>query len=130
MTDYGIEPYFGEAAGPGSRRLYNLENVCEMALASWLLQAGLPVKAVGNVLTQLRRQGGLTRFVTSTQHSYVNLGVIRAPKGKKMSQDAVYLQNWEHLEKIFKREWHVSVLVIPIGLRFIDLWGRLEQTGD
>src|SRR5271169_1908118 len=58
-SKFGITPTFGNAAGPGSRRLYGLENVCQMALASWLLQAGLRVDVIGRVLKQVRKQGDL-----------------------------------------------------------------------
>ena len=57
VPGYGIRPAWGEASGPGSRRLYSLENVCEIALASWLVQAGLRVEVIGRVLKQMWKQG-------------------------------------------------------------------------
>ena len=131
VREYGIIPEYGEASGPGSRRLYSLENLCEIALASWLLQAGLQVKAIAYVLAQVRKQGGLSHFVTSFKHNDTYLGVIRSPAGKKVNQEAVYLHDWEQLRKIFKNTTHLSVLVIPIGLNFAILHSFLDrQMGD
>jgi hypothetical protein len=130
VKDYGITPYYWEGTGPGSRRLYSLENLCEMALASWLLDAGLQVKAIGRVLAQVRLQGGLSHFMTSDKHYGVYLGVVRAPKGKNVLQDAVYLRNWEQLEKILGHARNTSVLVLPVGLSFAILQRQLNDTGE
>lgn len=126
---FGITPAFANAAGPGSRRLYNLENVCQMALASWLLQAGLSVEAIGRVLKQVRKQGDLKhRLKQSVEKAKdVYLGVIRKPKGKTAEQEAVFIHTWEHLQSIFEGTWDTSVLVVPIGLRFIVLGNVLEE---
>jgi len=126
---FGITPAFGNAAGPGSRRLYNLENVCQIVLASWLLQAGLRVEVIGRVLKQVRKQGDLKhRLKQPTEKAKdVYLGVIRTPKGKIAEQEAVFIHSWEHLQSIFERTWDTSVLVIPIGLRFIVLGNVLDK---
>jgi hypothetical protein len=129
MKDYGIIPQYAEASGPGSRRLYSLENVCEIALAWWLLQAGLQVKPIGQVLAQVRRQGGLKHFVTSVKNLDTYMGVIRSPKGKKVNQDAVYLFDWDQLKKIFELQQSPlkSVLIIPISLNFAILRNLLDM---
>src|ERR1700730_14111829 len=88
MVAYGIKPAFAEASGPGSRRLYNLENVCEIALALWLTQAGLRVEVIGRALKKVRAQG-LSHYLDLPWDKAVGiyLGVVRAPKGKKTSQE-------------------------------------------
>lgn len=127
---FGITPAFGAAAGPGSRRLYNLENVCQIVLASWLLQAGLRVELIGRVLKQVRKQGDLKHRLkqSSDKSKDVYLGVIRTPKGKIAEQEAVFIHSWEHLQSIFERNWDTSVLVVPIGLRLHVLGNVLEIT--
>jgi hypothetical protein len=118
---FGITPAFGDAAGPGSRRLYNVENVCEMALASWLIQAGLRVEVIGRVLKQIRKQGGLTGHLNAELRREAldtYLAIIRKPKGKITGQEAVYIRDWERLGNILKQEWESSALVIDIGRRF------------
>jgi hypothetical protein len=123
IRGYGITPAWGDATGPGSRRLYNLENVCEIALASWLVQAGLRVAVIGRVLKQLRKQGGLRHLLKQPWDKAVStyLGIVRVPKGKSARQEAVYVQNWEHLENIVREAPYTGVLVFPIGLSFQQL---------
>lgn len=59
--EYGIRPSVSEAAGPGSRRLYDVENVCEIGLALRLLETGLRPKVIGHLLKELRQDGKLSR---------------------------------------------------------------------
>lgn len=131
QTDgYGIKPAFGEAAGPGSRRLYDLENVCEIALASWLVQAGLRVEVIGRVLKRLRKQGGLSHYLAQKwgdKAMGTYLGVIRAPKGKIAGQEVISIQSWDHLANIFQDDPYSSALIIPIGARFLLLARRLSE---
>jgi DNA-binding transcriptional MerR regulator len=127
VKDYRITPHYGVAAGPGSRRLYSLENVCEIALAWWLLQAGLQVKAIGHVLEHVRSQGGLNHFVTSLKHIDTYMGVIRTSQGKKVMQDVAYIHDWEQLKKIFAHSQFGNVLVIPVGLNFAILQKMIEK---
>jgi DNA-binding transcriptional MerR regulator len=126
---FGITPAFGAAAGPGSRRLYDLENVCQMALASWLLQAGLRVEVIGRVLKQVGKQGDLKHRLKQPAEKARDayLGVIRRPKGKIAEQEAAFIHSWGHLQSIFERNWDTSVLVVPIGLRFIVLGNVLDR---
>ena len=127
--EYGITPRYAEAEGTGSRRLYDLENVCEMALASALVEAGLRIQVIGRVVKQVRRMGGLSYLLSmpieklKTQY----LGVVRSPKGKIMGQEAVFVQSWEQLQNIFERNRKASLLVFPVGLRFFALALHLER---
>lgn len=125
---FGITPAYGNATGPGSRRLYDLENVCQIALASWLLQAGLRIAVIGRVLKQLRKQGELKQRLKQPPEKSrdVYLGVIRTPNGKIGEQEAVFIHTWKQLQSIFERTWDTSVLVVPIGVRFSALGEGLE----
>jgi hypothetical protein len=129
IKKYGVTPAFGDASGPGSRRLYNLENVCEIALASWLVQAGLRVEVIGRVLKQVRKQGGLVYLLSlsKSQAQTEYLGIIRTPKGKIVGQEAVQIQNWERLQGVFRQNQEASLLIIPTGLRFGVLAERLRE---
>jgi len=128
VEDYGITPYYADASGPGSRRLYSLENVCEIALASWLVQAGLQVKVIGRVLEQVRKQGGLSHLLSPDEFK-TYLGVVRSPNGKSSSQETVFIRNWKHLEDASHRYPFTSVLLVPIGLNLYQLNARLERAG-
>jgi len=129
VKKYGITPAYGEAAGPGSWRLYDRENVCEMALAFWLVQAGVRMEVIGRVIRQMRRTGGLSYLLSQDQSNTGThyLGVIRTPRGKIVGQEAIIIQNWEQLQGIFQQNRDSSLVVIPTGLRFRWLAERLRQ---
>jgi hypothetical protein len=134
IKSYGIKPAFGDASGPGSRRLYDLENVCEMALISWLLNAGFRGELIGRVLREVRDHGGLS-FLLKEPFSKAkdqHLGIIRRPKGKITGQHVVFVRGWEQLENIFARDSNTSLLIIPVGRRFQDLAREVivERDGD
>lgn len=126
---YGIIPAFGQASGSGSRRLYDLENVCEIALASWLLEAGLRIEVIGRVLKQIRKQGGLRHILVLEPRRAFEfyLGVIRKRKATMTAQEAAYVHNWDQLVNIFGEDWTSSVLVVPIGRRLLMLKELAEQ---
>ncbi len=131
QTDaYGIKPAFADATGPGSRRLYNLENVCEIALALWLTQAGLRIEVIGRALKKARIQG-LSHYLSlpSSKAKSTYLAVVRAPKGKITGQEVVVIQSWEQLENIFDfdRNPNSSALIIPVGTQFMLLNRRLGE---
>jgi DNA-binding transcriptional MerR regulator len=120
---YGIQPAYGQAAGSGSRRLYNVENVCEMALASWLTEAGLRVEVIGRILKQVRNQGGLARHLDPTWEEetfHTFLAIVRKldADGKLRAQDAVYIHDWEWLGNTLKHTVFSSALVMDLGRRF------------
>ena len=129
IKKFGITPAFGEAAGPGTRRLYNLENICELGLAVWLLEAGLRIEVVGRVLNQQRKTKHLTLYLSqdTSEVQYLYLGVLRKPKGKIMGQEAFPFRATDKLSELFAKNADASLVVIPIGLRFLALKDRLEQ---
>ena len=129
---YGITPAFGQAAGSGTRRLYDLENVCEMAVASSLTKAGLRIEVIARVLTQVRKQGGLSHLLNLPGAKLLDLflGVIRARRGNSTSQEAVYLQNWEQLQNIFRKNQDASVLIVPLGIIFMLVKHFLEELDE
>jgi hypothetical protein len=134
IKKYGITPAYAEAEGPGTRRLYNLENICEMALAFWLTQAGLRIEVIGRVMKGIRRRGGLSHLLSldRSKAEAEYLGVIRTPRGKIVGQESVEIKSWEHLNNIFRQDIDTSLVIIPIGRRFLALADRLkqEQKGD
>jgi hypothetical protein len=126
---YGIKPTLGEAAGPGSRRLYSLEDVCEIALGWWLVQAGLRAKVIGHVLKQVRKLGGLSRHLDRDLPEAFNtyMAIVRKQKGKTTAQD-VYIRDWQTLGDILKKDLFSSALIIDLGPRF-QLMGRSTTLG-
>jgi hypothetical protein len=57
--EYGIKPR-RSAKGSGTRRMYDIENVCAIALAVRLLETGLRPKVIGDVIRKLRMTGRLS----------------------------------------------------------------------
>jgi DNA-binding transcriptional MerR regulator len=80
--EYGIKPSISEAAGPGSRRLYDLENVCEIGLALRLLETGLRPKVIGHVLKELGQEGRLSRKLNVEKDlaRALYLGILVSPQ--------------------------------------------------
>jgi DNA-binding transcriptional MerR regulator len=127
VKKFGITPSLAEAQGSGSRRIYDLENVYEIALASWLVEAGLRIEVIGRVIKQMRRKGGLRHLKTKRY-----LGVLRSPRGKIIGQETEVIEDWDHLEDIFRQNPEASLVMIPTA-RFQWLAEKLEkqaQQGD
>src|SRR5215831_3475393 len=84
--EYGISPSLADAAGSGSRRLYSLEDVCQIGLAVRLLETGLRSKAVGKVLAQVREKGKLSTRLGGREAS-LSLAIYRTPEmGKPLDE--------------------------------------------
>jgi DNA-binding transcriptional MerR regulator len=90
--EYGIKPAFTPSSGPGSRRLYNLENVCEIALALEFLEAGLRPAVIGEALERLRKNAKLSQKLIAEQREGRRMAVLIAfePKiGKLLKQSRI-----------------------------------------
>ena len=123
MKVLGIVPKFADAEGSGSRRLYDLENVCEFALTAWLLQAGLRTDAIGRVLKEVRDLGGLSHLLSQDQSKtkdYI-LGISRPQKGKIIRQHVQWIYSWDQVKDILEKQVDTSLLIIPVGRRLLRL---------
>jgi len=131
--EYRITPALSEAAGSGTRRLYNLENVCELAVAWWLFQTGLRSDVVGWVLHQVRNEQQLKSIldVEEQKARSIYLAVIRTErKGNYVAprQEALYIQNHDQIQNLLSASTADSGFVlIPIGMKFMNLKRRLEK---
>src|SRR5580704_8545121 len=111
--EYGIRPTLADAEGSGSRRLYDLENVCEIALALRLLETGLRPMVIGKVLRQLRKKGTLSEKLASEGKGAEKLflAILRMPQpGKPLDEKREQLVEWvNEIEKVERiREQHVG----------------------
>lgn len=136
--EYGIEPAMVMGKGLGSRRLYNLENVCEIAVALAFLEAGLRPAVIGEVLPRLPRMENKLR-----EEHVRDLHVIAAfeqrfgrllNKSRLVSVDltttlyspeAVRESLWESYREMSTGDF--AILYIPIGSLFSGISGRLER---
>ena len=138
--EYGIKPSISGAAGSGSRRLYDVEDVCQFALALRLLETGLRSKEIGKVLGQLRKRRKLSTNLKLGEREarQLYIAIVREPEtgkrlGEKRYQWVSFAEPWE-LEDILrdviakraKRE-NCDVIMVPVSLMFLELRQRLEQ---
>jgi DNA-binding transcriptional MerR regulator len=90
--EYGIRPALMAGSGLGSRRLYDLENVCEIALALEFLEAGLRPAVIGEALERLRKKGKLSQKLIAEQREGRRMSVLIAfePKvGELLKQSRI-----------------------------------------
>jgi hypothetical protein len=127
-NEYGIRPAASEANGPGTRRLYDLENVCEIALALRLLETGLRSMVIGKVIRQLRKKGALSEKLDSGGKGTENLllMILRMPEpGKPLDEKREQRVEWvneiEQAERIRQRHPSWDLVLIPFGSLFVEL---------
>jgi hypothetical protein len=126
--EYGIRPTLADAEGSGSRRLYDLENVCEIALALRVLETGLRPMVIGKVIRQLRKKGALSEKLDSEGKGTEKLFlvVVRMPQpGKPLDEKREQLVEWvNEIEKVERiREQHLGsdLILVPVGSLFVEL---------
>ncbi len=134
--EYGIRPSIAAARGSGSRRLYNLENVCEFALALRLLETGLRSAAIGKAIRQLREQGPLSAKleIDKAKAKSLYLAIIRTPRtGKpldeKRPQEVAFI-DIEAASRILKSRRDDDVILVPIGSLFLEVNRRLQNLAE
>jgi DNA-binding transcriptional MerR regulator len=57
--EYGLNPSISVATGSGSRRLYSMDDVYEIAMALRLLETGLRPLVIGQIIRKVRKSGDL-----------------------------------------------------------------------
>lgn len=133
--EYGIKPALSEAAGSGTRRLYNLENVCEMALAWWLFQTGLRSDVVGWVLNQVREKKTLRMILDEDGETLRSLYLaVTRTEGKGWyqtpRQQVAFLREGDEIQSLLGAGVTGSGFVLlPIGIKFTGLKNRLKKLG-
>ena len=132
--EYGITPALAQAAGTGTRRLYDLENVCELALAWWLFQAGLRSDVVGWILRQIREeQEPLKKLLEldEDQGNALHLAITRTErKGHFLAprQRVDFLRSIDDIAHLLDTpKDNSSFVLIPVGRNYFDLKRRLKK---
>lgn len=132
--EYGITPALAQAAGTGTRRLYDLENVCELALAWWLFQSGLRSDVVGWILRQIRtEQEPLKKLLEldKDQGNTLHLVITRTErKGHFLAprQRVDFLRSIDDITRLLDTsEDNSSFVLIPVGANYLDLKRRLKK---
>jgi len=131
--EYQITPSHSDAAGSGTRRVYDLEDVCKIALALRLLDAGLSSKAIGRILRGLHRREPLSKRLEAkrTEFSSQYLVVFRTPKPRQgqywsgRRQDAFFVSSLTEV----KPQEHPKhdLLLVSVGPTFRVVKHRLGK---
>jgi DNA-binding transcriptional MerR regulator len=139
--EYGIKPR-RSAKGSGSRRVYDIENVCEIALAVRLLETGLRPKVIGDVIAKLRGKLSSTLKIASVTPKDFYLVVGReAEIGRPLNQsrpqrikflemeDEVFHEQLQDLwtEMSENRGPDVDMLFVAVGPFFREVHVNLER---
>ena len=135
--EYKIVPSIKLASGSGSRRLYDLENVCEFALALHLLQVGLRSQVIGNAIQKLRKKGKLSSKLQMDVHDLPDLTLVveRDPEpGTPLHKNPMvtFYDDGDKLAEFVAETFANAVdaldlILVRIGHTFVDLKFRLVQ---
>jgi len=129
--EYGIKPSVREAAGSGSRRLYELNDICEIALALRLLETGLRPKVIGTVISQLRDNKDSKDLRHLLGSSDLHLAIIRKPKvGKPLNEKREQVVEWvweaDEAERIRRVHANCDLILVSVGGLFSDMDKRVR----
>lgn len=133
-AEYGIKPSVSTASGSGTRRHYDLENVCEIALALRLLETGLRSKAIGKIIRQVQQQGKLSTKLNAISDETGNflLTIIRTPEpGRPLDKKREMVVRWmggsEQAEAVWKARPDRDLILVPLRQMFLELDRRLHD---
>ena len=130
--EYGIAPSVDKAKGSGSRRRYDLEDVCQIGLALRLLETGLRSKAIGKVIRQVRQKGKLsTRFWQEGADS-ICLAILRTPEtgrplNEKRRQTVDFVSSKHEAATLANDRPEDDLILVPLGSFFAQMKRRLFQ---
>ena len=137
--DYGkrIKPSVSVARGSGSRRLYNILNVYEIAIALLLLETGLRPAVVGDVIGQIHAEVTLRKKLTAAAQSdeefYLLIG--RQPNvGKRWREKRFQILDFVvhgdlllAVDEELGRERKCNLSVVDVGPIFKDIRERRKE---
>jgi hypothetical protein len=131
--EYKIVPSIKLASGSGSRRLYDLENVCEFAIALQLLEIGLRSQVIGEVIQRLRRRGKLSSHLRTDAVYLVDLTLLvrrtlelGTPLKKKQVLMVSLLNDGREVSELLDETYANGVdaedsILVRIGITFLNL---------
>jgi len=130
--EYGIGPSLGAAGGSGSRRLYDLEDVCQIGLALRLLETGLRSKAIGRVIRQVRQKGKLSNRLWKEADDLC-LAIFRTsnmgrPLDEKRRQIVEFVSNKQEALRLANDQPEDDLILVPLGSFVAGLKRRLSTT--
>ena len=134
-NEYQITPSHGEASGSGTRRVYDIEDVCQIALALRLLDSGLGAKAIGAILRALREGERLSAMLEWDKKKLEGLYllVFRTPKSRKRAfgnrgRDAFFVDGLMAAQVEQAERPKDDLLLLSVGGTFRDLKFGLNKS--
>ena len=136
--EYDIRPSVSEASGSGSRRLYDLQDLCEFMLALRLLETGLRSRVIGRVIRDLRKKLRLSEKLELPDHKLrgVYLVIVRVAEiGKPLDEGREQFVNvkesMQGADRVIKKVLEkptadFDVIVVPMGIMLFELRERLR----
>jgi DNA-binding transcriptional MerR regulator len=124
--EYGIRPSLADAKGSGSRRLYDLENVCQIGLALRLLETGLRPKAIGKVISQVRKKEKLSNRLRQKTGDSHWLAIYRTPKmgellNEKREQIVELVSSKQEAFQVSNHRPDDDLILVPLASFFVQI---------
>lgn len=139
--EYGIQPSVSASSGPGSRRLYDIEDVCRVAVALRLLETGLRPKVIGEIIEKLRSKERLSSRLTTKKEAPQNLylAISRQPQiGKPLNEERLQFLSLverttefddllDEIEEHFGKRPDWDVIFVSLGRMFNGISQKLRS---
>jgi hypothetical protein len=137
--EYDIRPSVSEASGSGSRRLYDVQNLCEFMLALRLLETGLRSRVIGRVIRELREKVRLSQKLEIPNDKLlvlylviVRVAEIGKPLDERRKQFVNVKESMEGADRVIKKVLEnpnadFDVIVVPMGVMLFELRERLKK---
>ena len=127
---YGIKPAAVVGSGTGGRRLYDVENVCEFAVALRLLESGLRSLDIGRVIRQLREKGPLQQQLSDNRELYI--AIARKPRSGTFlatprPQEVSFVRGSKGAGEILRRRKDYALILVPMGSVFRKVQRELSE---
>jgi DNA-binding transcriptional MerR regulator len=133
-SEYQITPSHSNASGSGTRRVYDIEDVCQIALALRLLDSGLGSKAIGQILRVLRQKERLGTMLEwdNKKLKGLYLLIFRTPKSRRpafwtQKRDAFFVLGFTAAEVEQAERPNDDLSLLSVGRTFRELKSRLNK---
>jgi DNA-binding transcriptional MerR regulator len=136
-AEYQIAPSHSDAAGSGTRRIYDIEDVCQIALALRLLDAGLSSKTIGAILQQLKTKESerlsARLGLGDRDLSDLFLAVFRSPKRRyryfsaTRSREVLFVSGFQGALVEQAERAEDELLLVSVGTTFQKLIKQLKK---
>lgn len=133
-SEYKITPAHGNAAGSGTRRVYDLENVCQIAMVLRLQNAGLSSKTIGLIVEALGEQGQISTKLDLTDKElkdFYLLVFLTSGNGKfpfkGQSAEVSFICDLKGAHERLGQRSRDDALFLYVGWIFRDLKDRLAK---